>query len=167
MWTIIIITVIAILVTIFYEYKYGYWSDIIDYFLMALIGLIAGSVFGGGIALALPTKTEIVKLTYYIETLQDNNGISGQFFLGCGQVDDKMKYVFYRETNGYYQLEQVDCEKTMIKYSNGRPKVEEFVQREVKGAFINNFAIDWNLSQAYIIYVPIGTIKQSYTLDAQ
>ena len=78
-----------------------------------------------------------------------------------------MKYVFYYENNGYYKLEQADYNEVKVKYSDEKPKAERFNRKNVKDAFINNFAIDCNSYQEYIIYVPKGTIKQNYTLDAQ
>jgi hypothetical protein len=167
MWTIIIITAIAIFISCYTEYKYGFYSNEFDYFISASMGLIIGCFIGLAIALALPAKTEIVKTTYNLEALQDNNSVKGSFFLGSGQIEGKMKYVFYYERDGFYKLEQADYEEVRIKYSEGRPKAERFNKRNVKDAFINNFAIDFNCYNEYIIYVPKGTIKQNYSLDAQ
>ena len=166
MWTIIIITAIALFIAIYREYDSYYCSDFVDYISASILGVLSGGLIGIGVALVLPAKTEIVKTTYNLEALQDNNRVEGSFFLGSGQIDGKMKYVFYYENNGYYKLEQVDCSKVRIKYSDEKPKAERFNRKDVKDAFINHFAIDCSY-QEYIIYVPKGTIKQNYTLDAQ
>ena len=167
MWTIIIITAIAIFIACFNEYKHGFYSDGFDYFMMVILGLLIGGVIGTAIAFALPVKTEIVKTTYNLEALQDNNSVKGSFFLGSGQIEGKMKYVFYYERDGFYKMEQADYEEVKVKYSDEKPKAERFNRKNVKDAFINNFAIDCNSYQEYIIYVPKGTIKQNYSLDAQ
>lgn len=167
MWTTIIITAIAIFIACFNEYKHGFYSDGFDYFIMVFSGLLIGGVIGTAIAFALPAKTEIVKTTYNLEALQDNNSVKGSFFLGSGQIEGKMKYVFYYERDGFYKLEQADYEEVKVKYSDEKPKAERFNRKNVKDAFINNFAIDCNCYQEYIIYVPKGTIKQNYSLDAQ
>lgn len=167
MWTIIIITAIAIFIACFNEYKHVFYSDGFDYFMMVFLGLLIGGVIGTAIAFALPAKTEIVKTTYNLEALQDNNSVKGSFFLGSGQIEGKMKYVFYYERDGFYKLEQADYEEVKVKYSDEKPKAERFNRKNVKDAFINNFAIDCNCYQEYIIYVPKGTIKQNYSLDAQ
>lgn len=167
MWTIIIITVIAIFIACFFEYKEGYYSDFEDYLLISFPALLIGAIIGTAVAFALPAKTEIVKTTYNLEALQDNNSVKGSFFLGSGQIEGKMKYVFYYERDGFYKLEQADYEEVKVKYSDEKPKAERFNRKNVKDAFINNFAIDCNCYQEYIIYVPKGTIKQNYTLDAQ
>lgn len=165
MITIIIFGIIGFIISIISIFD-GF-DYIVDIFLAGIIGTLIGGLIGLVIALALPAKTEIVKTTYNLEALQDNNGVSGSFFLGSGQIEGKMKYVFYYEKDGFYKLEQVDYEEVKVKYSDEKPKAERFNRKYVKDAFINNFAIGCNHYQEYIIYVPKGTIKQNYTLDAQ
>ena len=166
MWTIIIIIAIALFIAIYREYN-SYYSDFEDYILTSISAIIIGGIIGTALAFVLPAKTEIVKTTYNLEALQDNNSVKGSFFLGSGQIEGKMKYVFYYERDGFYKLEQADYSKVKVKYSNEKPKAERFNRKNVKDAFINNFAIDCNCYQEYIIYVPKGTIKQNYSLDAQ
>ena len=166
MWTIIIIIAIALFIAIYREYN-SYYSDSEDYILTSISAILIGGIIGTALAFVLPAKTEIVKTTYNLEALQDNNSVKGSFFLGSGQIEGKMKYVFYYERDGFYKLEQADYSKVKVKYSNEKPKAEIFNRKNVKDAFINNFAIDCNCYQEYIIYVPKGTIKQNYSLDAQ
>ena len=166
MWTIIIIIAIALFIAIYREYN-SYYSDFEDYILTSISAILIGGIIGTALAFVLPAKTEIVKTTYNLEALQDNNSVKGSFFLGSGQIEGKMKYVFYYERDGFYKLEQADYSKVKVKYSNEKPKAERFNRKNVKDAFINNFAIDCNCYQEYIIYVPKGTIKQNYSLDAQ
>ena len=168
MITIIIFGIIGLIIAIVSIFDgFDYIEDIITYFFTGILGAIFGGLIGLVIANALPAKTEIVKTTYNLEALQDNNSVTGSFFLGSGQIEGKMKYVFYYERDGFYKLEQADYEEVKVKYSNEKPKAERFNRKNVKDAFINNFAIDCNCYQEYIIYVPKGTIKQNYSLDAQ
>ena len=168
MITIIICGIIGLIIALVSIFD-GFDSidDFIVYFFFGIIGASIGGLIGLAIAFALPAKTEIVKTTYNLEALQDNNSVKGSFFLGSGHIDGKMKYVFYYEKDGFYELEQVDYNEVKIKYSDEKPKAERFNRKNVKDAFINNFAIDCNCEQKYIIYVPKGTIKPNYTLDAQ
>ena len=168
MITIIICGIIGLIIAIVSIFDgFDYIEDIIMYFLFGILGALLGGLIGLVIAFALPAKTEIVKTTYNLEALQDNNSVKGSFFLGSGQIEGKMKYVFYYENEGYYKLEQADYSEVKVKYSDEKPKAERFNRKNVKDAFINNFAIDCNCYQEYIIYVPKGTIKQNYSLDAQ
>jgi hypothetical protein len=166
MWTIIIITAIAIFIACLMEYN-KYYADFGDYLIVSFLALFIGAILGTVIAFALPAKTEIVKTTYNLEALQDNNSVKGSFFLVSRQIEGKMKYVFYYENDGYYKLEQADYNEVKVKYSDEKPKVERFNRKNVKDAFINKFAIDCNCYQEYIIYLPKETIKQNYSLDAQ
>jgi hypothetical protein len=159
-------TVLGFGINIYREYKYGCWSDWFDYIMMGIIGTFTGFILSLTLAFMLPADTEIKTYTYKVESLQDNNSISGDFFLGCGQIEGKMKYMFYYEVNGMYKMKQIDYENVSIKYSNTTPKVEQF-RREHTDAFINNFAIDFCGDSDYIIHVPKGTIKQNYNLDAR
>jgi hypothetical protein len=134
------------------------------------IGLVLGCVIGACVSIALPTKKEIVKTTYILESLQDNSSVQGSFFLGIGNNDGTMKYVFYYKTDGFYKMNQIDYNKTKIKYSTDIPKIEQYSTVKVKSAILNYFAYDFfwtRCDKEYIIYIPEGTIKQSYSLDAQ
>lgn len=166
MITIIIFGVIGlIIVMILVSDGFKYFDFFFPF--SVVFGAFIGAFIGGIIAYILPAKTEIVKATYRLEALQDNNSINGSFFLGSGQIGGRMKYVFYYEKDGYYELEQVDYNKAKVKYSDEKPKVERLTRENVRGAFINNFAIDFNCYEEYIIYVPKGTINNNYSLDAQ
>lgn len=168
MITIIICGIIGLVIALVSIYAgFDDIRDIFYYLFFGIAGAILGGIIGLLIALSLPAKTEIVKTTYNLEALQDNNSVKGSFFLGSGQIEGKMKYVFYYEKDGYYKLEQADYEEVKVKYSDEKPKVERFNRNYVKDALINHFAIDLNSYQEYIIYVPKGTIKQNYSLDAQ
>ena len=116
----------------------------------------------------LPMKTVTKIDTYNIVSLQDNNSTNGSFFLGTGTIKGEMKYIFYYEENETYKMKQTDYKNTVIKYSD-HAKVERYRQEAVK-SFINWFALDDIHSESnmqFIIYVPKGTIKNSYMLDAQ
>jgi hypothetical protein len=168
MATIIIFAIIGIIIGVVSTYDgLDYFLDFVLYLCTAFLGAVAGMAFGLLVALCLPAKTEIQMTTYKLESLQDNIGASGSFFLGTGQIEGRMIYVFYYEDDGFYRMGQVDYEMAKVKYSSENPRVEEFTKEIVKGAFINNFAINIADNPEYIIYVPKGTIKQNYSLDAQ
>jgi hypothetical protein len=115
----------------------------------------------------IPMDTYVKKSSVNIETLQDNNSVNGSFFLGCGQIEGKMKYVFYYEEKGLYKMCQINYNLVSIKYSEGKPKVN-ILEIYPTESFINNIAIDFNVfDKTFIIEVPKGTIKNNYNLDAQ
>lgn len=149
---------------------YGYYDfvKIVEKTLDTIIIIFIAALIGLGIAFILPMKTVTKIDTYNIVSLQDNNSTNGSYFLGTGTIKGEMKYVFYYEENGTYKMKQTDYNNTSIKYSDS-VKVEIYRKEEVK-AFINWFAIDDICSESnmqFIIYVPKGTIKNNYSLDAQ
>lgn len=148
-------------------YKTYWLHDLIDYIMASFFGILFGGVLALIVGIMLPMDTYDKHYSLDIETLQDNNSVGGSFFLGCGQIEGKMKYVFYYEENGLYRMMQLDYNLVQIKYSDSKPKVN-VTENYPSDAFINNFAIDLDaFDKTYIIEVPKGTIKNNYNLDAQ
>lgn len=164
MITILIFAAIGLALSIFLTYN-GYLNEAIDYILHGFLGIGIGTIIGLLVALLLPMETRIEEQRLNIESLQDNSGIHGSFFVGCGQVKDVMKYTFYYEDNGYFTMKQIDVENTRIRYSEGKPNCIIYRERLTEST-INYFAID-NLDVSYVLEVPKGTIKNNYNLDAQ
>lgn len=166
MITILIGMVVGLLIAIYKTYN-GWMDGFVDYIVHSFIGVLLGLFIGLLVAIILPMTTEQKQYSSNIESLNDNNSINGSFFLGCGQIEGKMKYVFYYEEKGLYKMMQVDCEKASIKYTDSKPKAT-MIQKEPTKSMINEFAIDLDLyDKIYIIEVPKGTIKNNYNLDAQ
>ena len=75
------------------------------------------------------------------------------------------------------KLKQLDYENVGIKYYDGQPKIEVYKQVPVnpqkgdfttrQNAYINWFAIDIFTTTKTIIFVPKGSIKQNFNLDAK
>lgn len=161
MATIIIIAILGVLLCI------AEADSFIDFILLSLAGIFISLFVSIPIMIALPMSTYEKHYSLNIENLQDNNGVKGSFYLGCGQFKDRMNYVFYYNENGLYKMKQVDYQKAFIKIADNRPKVNVTKICPVEGAFINYFAFDTDiLDETYVIEVPQGTIKNNYNLDA-
>jgi uncharacterized membrane protein YeaQ/YmgE (transglycosylase-associated protein family) len=140
--------------------------------------ITAGVLFGGWFAMVLgcvgamiaifiPMQTEYKCVEVHnIVALQDNRNISGSFFLGCGRVDEHMVYYSYVEENGSFELKKFNVDNSLIRFSNQKPRVELWGHLPKKGSIINYFALDLPCTK-YIFYVPQGSIKQNFNLDAQ
>lgn len=129
---------------------------------LAAIMLLASII----IALFIPSKTFMAKYEYDIIALQDNQGVDGSFFLGIGSVNSSMKYFMYVDYGDHVKMKTLSTERTEIKVSD-KPYLEIKQRTEVPNAFINNFSLLFNDYEKFTIYVPEGTIKQNYTLDAK
>lgn len=163
---ILIGAIIGLAIAVFQVYNSCFY-DFIDYLFNSIFGIAIGALIGLMVALMLPMKTYDKHSSLNIENLQDNNSVNGDFFLGCGQIEGKMKYVFYYEENGLYRMMQLDYEKVKIKYTEGSPKVN-VIENYPTDSFINYFALDLDAFDLnYIIEVPKGTIQNNYNLDAK
>jgi len=49
--------------------------------------------------------------------------INGNFFLGIGNINGKIKHTFYYRIGGYYKIMVIDHDKVKIKYIEDEPKV--------------------------------------------
>lgn len=158
--------IIGLIIAIYQTYN-DWMNNLSDYFGSSILGIIVGGCVGLCVGIMLPMETYDKHYSLNIETLQDNNTVSGDFFLGCGQIEGKMKYVFYYKENELYRMMQLDYNLVQIKYSESTPKVN-VTENYPSHAFINNFAIDLDaFEKTYIIEVPKGTIKNNFNLDAQ
>lgn len=130
-------------------------------------GFLTGTILGFIIAIIMPAEIEKEVITEYnIEALQDNRTDEGSFFLGCGNIDGVMKFVFYYEENGFFKYKELNCNSVSIKYSNDKPKFQIIADVKKKNEVINNFSIIFpNLK--YIIQVPKGSIKNDFSIDLQ
>jgi hypothetical protein len=163
-----IVVCIVILISIIRLTGYGE-TEFIEYFMGVVYGTMLGLVVGFVIVLFLPTETYKYKYSVDIVSLQDNSNTKGTFFLGSGQINGSMKYVFYYESDtGLYRMCQIDYNLTEIKYTKEKPKVIITEYRK-KDTFKNKFTI-FSFHQpdnTYVIEVPEGTIKNNYNLDSQ
>lgn len=171
MWTIIIFGIIGLVIGICMSYSDDKCWDKDLLFLYSALSTFTLMLVGFLVAISIMPETRTIKKTYGIETLKDNNTTKGDFhsafFIGSGKIENKMKYMYYIEQDGYFKFEQVDCEKAKIKYYEGDPKIEKISQEKIEGAFINNFCILFNPCEEYIFYIPEGSIQNNYSLDAQ
>lgn len=159
MITIIIFAIIAIAISIYTDFLYS--------FMKAIGFALIGAILGLFIAILLPMKTCEKVYSFNIENLQDNNSTNGSLFLGSGQINGEMKYIFYYKENEFYKMGQIDYDKAKIKYSNGQPRIN-VIQKYPVNCLLNNFSIDFDaFDKTYIIKIPKGTIKNDYSLDAK
>jgi hypothetical protein len=110
-------------------------------------------------------------------SLADGSSTHGSFFLGSGSVDSEPVFFFYRESDdGSYRLEHRDAEYVSIVETSGVPHMETLC---VDYSHLPRW-FDWPLPRSEApnysdcrdndpttFYVPEGSIKSNYILDAQ
>ncbi|WP_424493904.1 hypothetical protein [Salinimicrobium sp. GXAS 041] len=157
-----IFTLLGIVIGVYLGSK-SWEADNTDYIFGGFIGFLIGAFLGAMAALIIGTDTYTEKSVSYIEVLNDNQGISGSFFLGTGNINGEMKYVFYERNEDYFWLREIDYNRASIKYTDSIPVLETYKER-CKPSL-------WGLNDSsnvyYVFRVPEGSIKTGYNLDAQ
>ena len=169
MYTLIILTVLGFIIgLIIHDFFDNYWEFYTRFgrgLLCALIGLLLGFILSRFIIDPIyKNRTEVHLLT----NLQDNNTISGNFFLGSGYFNGTFKYAFYYKTNdNTYKLETLNYEDCSIKLTNDTiPKLYTYITEEDTTKLKNKFTLSIT-KYKYIFVIPEGSIKTDYKLDAQ
>lgn len=133
-----------------------------------VLGTFIGAVLGCIIASFIPIETTFVRSFTHLENLQDNNSSSGNFVLGCGNIEGSMQYAYYVKENGYYILKTIDCKKVKINLVSSNIATlikDEYVYTN---SIINLFSIKSIKTEVqYTIEIPQGSIKNDYNLDAK
>jgi hypothetical protein len=127
----------------------------------AIIVLIIGFIIGIWIDGTIVQKTT----RYEILSLQDVSQVKGRFFLGSGTINGQMVYTFYYKSGQDIVGQQLNWGEVTLRETTDKPHFDIITYKQgdtPKDAF----AIDHIPSDQYIIYIPKGTIKQDFVLDA-
>lgn len=162
------LTIITILVIAFIFR--GIWSG--GGFEKTVAFLIFGLFIGFLLAIVLSACPEFqkerewkVEKTQNIISIEDGSTISGQFFLGSGTIKDQLCFTFYRETENGFVFDKVSSSGTVIKETDGVPRIEWRRQRRV-APFYKSFVL-FPPDREVIIYVPKGSIIRNFNLDSK
>lgn len=131
------------------------------------LGLLVGSLFGLFLNLFVKGEYKTVD-SVQLAVLNDNTGINGSFTLGCGTIDNTMFYAYYEKDKNSeeYTLKTIECKKATIKNitdgSLPRLETQGYIPTTTFGKF---FTIPCKFKT--IFFVPEGSIKTGFNLDAQ
>lgn len=132
-------------------------------FMGALIGAIPAYLIGGIISIMI-FGTAPCELQYKQDliAMKDNTVISGSFFLGSGNINSKMNYVYAIETDKGIMTKTLE-QKTntvYIQYTDSQPYME----------YYSGTSDGWRMpetSSYYIFYLPEGTIINTFEIDLE
>lgn len=171
MITIVIVVTIFVTIGIIisikrYDSYLGMMDVVFRVIISLLFGIMAGVILSLIVGLFIPVEFKRIETEYNIVSLNDGQGMEGDFFLGCGQIESKMKYTFYYQKDDFFKLKQIHTYKAIIKYSDSNPKAIYFEYEFDFSNVHSLFSISAKPSNGWVIYVPKGTIKNGYNLDA-
>lgn len=98
--------------------------------------------------------------TQYIVALNDNNIIHGRFYLRRGYIDEEMYYQYLMKWNGGYKLNQIEASNATIYESDNDYRVEWYEGKR-------NWLCFTDTTKIQKIYVPNGSIKESFNIDLE
>lgn len=129
----------------------------------SFLGLLPSFLIGGMLSLLILGGAPMeCKYTENMVALKDNTSISGSFFLGCGNIDSEMTYVYAVETDKGIVTKTIEKDRydVYIKYTDGQPYVEYWDGEDDP----------WRLpseSAYYVFYVPEGSVINTYEIDLE
>lgn len=138
--------------------------------------IFAALFFGTGFALitviiivlvassTLETEPRLVE-EYKIYALSNSVGSEGTFFLGSGNINNKMSYFVIKEYKNGQKIESLKVENSWLEINNEiEPKVEKYYfifsndfARKILGVTIKNFE--------YRIIIPEGSVKYNFNVE--
>lgn len=144
-------------------------SELLDIgFLSVMGGAIAGVVFFFGMFTTIDKNVEQVTKRDVTElvALGDGSQTTGRMFLGSGHIDGELTYKYaYKKGEGYaidtQQANYVD-ELRYIK-DGSKPRIEN-TEVVYKSTWANFLTTPFYNSAKYI-YVPEGTIQETFSID--
>lgn len=167
MYTVLIVLIIAIVVSIKFIIDEKD-SNYIDRFIIApLLFITSGVLVGVFIAAILPAKTTMeVHSTKYLESLGDGSNISGSTFLGSGNFEEDMHYIYYFQVGEGYKMGRISHKTVSVKYieDGSRPRLETIRPKKIEGTVRAKWTFVTLIGEEHIFYVPKGSIKNNYNL---
>lgn len=132
--------------------------------LMAIsAGLILWFSIGYIIGSFMPTVD--IKETKELYALQDNNEISGSFFLGSGRIDEEMYYVYIVKEDKGKQIQtlEIDANEIYLNDSTDTPTLDIY-SKDFKYEWMYWFAMP-KIGYEYVFNIPSGSIDYEHNID--
>ena len=123
----------------------------------AIICIIAGGIISVNIdPVETHTETELVALS-------DGQSISGDFFLGCGVVDETTYYFYIVNTEYGMKSEKISADNVYIQYCSETPKIDRITKDFPADSWYWVGIPCWQ--DTYIMYVPEGSVTSNFNVD--
>lgn len=171
----LVVFVLFVIAAIFLAIKHREGS-LLGLIVFGLFGaLISGLVIDAPVAMATRSSKNV---TYNLAALNDGKDTRGSFFLGSGTIDSVPSFMFYAEDgdDGYF-LRSWDASASRVVETSGTPRVvyhcDDYSTVPRPFRWSTKMILDdgWGWVDcrhaSLTFYVPTGSVRQQYTLDAQ
>lgn len=135
---------------------------------------IVGVVIDAPVAWVTRDKVDI---SYELAALNDGRSTQGSFFLGSGSIDSVSSFMFYAKEGDGYVLRDWPASSSKVVETDGTPRAvyscDDYGTVPRPFRWTTKMILDdgwgWiDCQHAFVtFYVPPGSVKQQYDLDAQ
>lgn len=116
-------------------------------------------------AASISAATEIRMCNeYQLQALNDNVGVGGRFYLGTGTFSDEPKYYVMIKSDTGYKMETYKINEATLIYTQTEPRIEQY-ELYFTNPWVRFFCGDTSVDDYYKIYVPEGSILNTYQVD--
>lgn len=111
-------------------------------------------------------KENIVLSDVQLCALQDNNSVQGNFFLGSGNIDGSMKYIYLTKTeDGGYLMGSVNATDAIVHEIDSKPHITKYTQKYKNSDITYWFGDPMFSNVKSQIFVPNGSIKYNFNIN--
>lgn len=175
MYTPLILSLVVLVIAVFINRR-NFIKDVASFYLKSFVSAFFAFTVGLMIALMLGVKTSNLKMrteTVYIHSLKDGSQTQGSFTLGTGVINGRWMYTYYtkkKNSRGQYifKANSIEASKANLSYSPDKPRIEYVYRCYEEDSRFSNFVLtpsDDILLRT--IYVPEGSIENSFEIDAE
>lgn len=170
----VILVIIGVLLatgwTIKNSIDYGFsWACIALIVIVALCCTFV-AIFGIGVSNEIASESAATEIRlcneYQLQALNDNVGVGGQFYLGTGTFSDEPKYYVMIKSDTGYKMETYKINEATLIYTQAEPRIEQY-ELYFTNPWVRFFCGDTSVNDYYKIYVPEGSILNTYQVDLE
>ena len=129
-----------------------------------MMGILVACLNGGILYLADVQQERVFVKEQAIYTAIDNQGIEGNFALGCGRVSDTLRYYYIVKDDLGQKVDSANSTDTHITNTTDNPKIKTY-ETDFKNKKWALIGFNFKEGKDYILEVPENTVKYDYNID--
>ena len=136
--------------------------------ILGLLGLLGSAAISAMISDVAVTKDICeIELSRSVEivALKDSQDLNGSAFLFSRNIDEDLYYYYAAKTENGYKMDKIRADSCSVIYSDGTPRIDTYSATGFKRWADYIFKVP--IYEEIIIYVPPGTIEQSFSIDLE